>query len=152
MPARWCQVLGTVQQACLQECTTQVPRSCLWVSQDDQAKLGTGEGHIKPAGVAEEANALVIIGADAGQNDVVLLAALEGVHAAHLHLRACRSRRFHPDCSACRVIDTAMWVENGLASLGRVVQHDQAHMASALRSLLLHGGRSFVLNSLKRRR
>lgn len=61
-------------------------RTRLWVPKDDQAILGTREGHIEPAGIAQEANALVFIGSHTRKNDVVLLAALEGIHAAHLHL------------------------------------------------------------------
>ena len=78
----------------------QLPRSCLWVSQDDQAKLGTSEGYIEPARVAEEADALVLIGAHTRKNDVILLAALEGVHTADLHLHerpACHSH-VYPMC------------------------------------------------------
>lgn len=47
---------------------------------------GSGERHIETAGVVEEANALVLVGPHARQDDEVLLSALEGVHAGYFHL------------------------------------------------------------------
>lgn len=47
---------------------------------------GSGERHIKTPGVVEEADALVLIGPHARQDDEVLLSALEGVHAGYFHL------------------------------------------------------------------
>lgn len=47
---------------------------------------GSGERHIETAGVVEEANALVLVGPHARQDNEVLLSALEGVHAGYFHL------------------------------------------------------------------
>ena len=47
---------------------------------------GSGEGHIETPGVVQEPNALVLVGTHTGQDDEVLLPALEGVHTGNLHL------------------------------------------------------------------
>lgn len=46
---------------------------------------GSGEGHIETPGVVQEPNALVLVGTHTGQDDEVLLPALEGVHTGNLH-------------------------------------------------------------------
>lgn len=46
---------------------------------------GSSERHIKTSRVVEEANALVLIGPHAGQDDEVLLSALEGIHTGYFH-------------------------------------------------------------------
>ncbi len=56
----------------------------LGIADNDDGILGPGESDIEPPGVGEEADALVLVGAHAGDDDDVLLAALEGVHARHL--------------------------------------------------------------------
>ena len=56
----------------------------LGVPEDDDAVLCAREGDVEAAGVAEEADALVLVGAHAREDDVVLLAALEGVDAGDL--------------------------------------------------------------------
>ena len=48
--------------------------------------LGSRERHVQASRVVEEADALVIVGAHTRQDDEVLLASLEGVHAGHLDL------------------------------------------------------------------
>ena len=48
--------------------------------------LGSGERHVESARVVEEADALMLVGTHARQDDEVLLPALEGVHAGYLHL------------------------------------------------------------------
>lgn len=53
------------------------------MSDDDKAKLCTRQGDVEAARVAEETNRL---GAHARKDNVVLLAALEGVDAGHLDL------------------------------------------------------------------
>lgn len=45
----------------------------------------SGEGHIETPGVIQEPNALVLVGTHTGQNDEVLLPALEGIHTGNLH-------------------------------------------------------------------
>lgn len=47
---------------------------------------GPSERHIETSGIIEEADALVLIGPDTGQDDEVLLSALKGVHAGYFHL------------------------------------------------------------------
>lgn len=44
----------------------------LGVAQDDEAVLGAGEGYVETARVGEETDALVVVAADAGEDDVVL--------------------------------------------------------------------------------
>jgi hypothetical protein len=56
------------------------------VSDNDDAVFGPGEGDVEPAGVVEEANALVLVGANTRHNNQILLSALEGVDARHLDL------------------------------------------------------------------
>lgn len=45
----------------------------------------SGEGHIETPGVIQEPNALVLVGTHTGQDDEVLLPALEGIHTGNLH-------------------------------------------------------------------
>lgn len=47
---------------------------------------GPGESHVETAWVVEEANALVLVGSDTGQDDEVLFSALERINAGYLHL------------------------------------------------------------------
>ena len=58
----------------------------LGIADDNDGKLGPGEGHVEPPGVGEKADALVLVGADTGDDDDVLLPPLEGVHARHLDI------------------------------------------------------------------
>ena len=46
--------------------------------------LGPGQGHVETPGVGQEADALVLVAPDAGDDDDVLLTALEGVYAGDL--------------------------------------------------------------------
>lgn len=48
--------------------------------------LCSGQRHIQTTWVIQEADALVLIGTNARQDDEVLLSALEGVHASNFHL------------------------------------------------------------------
>ena len=61
--------------------------SYLWknfgIANDNDPELGPGEGHVQSAGVVEEPDALMLVGADAGQDDEVLLTALESIHTGH---------------------------------------------------------------------
>ena len=56
------------------------------VPDDDDGVFGPGEGDVEPPGVGEEPDPLVLVGPDAGDDDDVLLSALEGVHAGDLHV------------------------------------------------------------------
>ena len=56
----------------------------LGIAHHDDRIFGARERHIEAPGIGEEADALVLVGADAGDDDDVLLAALESVHARHL--------------------------------------------------------------------
>lgn len=47
---------------------------------------GSGESHVETSWVVEEADALVLVGSDTGQDDEVLLSALEGIDTGYLHL------------------------------------------------------------------
>ncbi len=53
------------------------------VANDVDGVLCPGEGNVEPPGVGEKADAKVLVGAHAG-DDNVLIAALEGVHAHRL--------------------------------------------------------------------
>lgn len=46
----------------------------------------SGQGHVEAPGVIQKSNALVLIGPHTGEDDEVLLAALERVHTGNLHL------------------------------------------------------------------
>ena len=54
------------------------------VADDDDGVLCPGEGNVELPGVGEEADAKVLVRAHAGDDNDVLLAALEGVHAHRL--------------------------------------------------------------------
>ena len=56
------------------------------VSEDDTAKLSSGQSHVQTARIRQEPDALVVIGTDAGKNDVVLLSTLESVHRGDFDL------------------------------------------------------------------
>lgn len=63
----------------------------------------SGEGHIETPGVVQEPNALVLVGTHTGQDDEVLLPALEGIHTGNLHFlketmpcQPCLSAATHP--------------------------------------------------------
>lgn len=52
----------------------------------DLVLLGSGQCHIETSRVVQEADALVLVGSHARQNDEVLLSALESVHTGDFHL------------------------------------------------------------------
>lgn len=56
------------------------------IPQHHQSVSGTREGHIETPGIGEESNALVVVGTDAGEDDVVLLTALESIDGGHFDL------------------------------------------------------------------
>ena len=56
----------------------------LRVSDNDDGVLGSGQGDVEPPRVVEKPDALVLVRADARDDDDVLLAALEGVDAGDL--------------------------------------------------------------------
>src|SRR2546423_6085923 len=49
------------------------------VSKDNQAIFSTSQSYVKASRVAQETNALVIVGTDTGEDDKVLFTTLEGV-------------------------------------------------------------------------
>ena len=72
-----------------------VPAEDPAVADDDEPALRPRQRDVQPAGVRQEPDALVVIRADAAEQDVRLLAALEGVHRADLdrlvHVRGQRA-------------------------------------------------------------
>mmetsp|Transcript_17786 Transcript_17786/g.49791 ORF Transcript_17786/g.49791 Transcript_17786/m.49791 type:complete len:242 (+) Transcript_17786:915-1640(+) len=58
----------------------------LGVAQHHHAVLCAGQRNVEAPRVVEKPDALVLVGADARQDDVVLLATLEGVHAGDLNV------------------------------------------------------------------
>lgn len=58
----------------------------LRVAEDDDAVLSSGESDVEPTRVTQESDALVLVASDATEDDVVLLAALEGVDRGDLNL------------------------------------------------------------------
>ena len=67
----------------------------LRVSDNDDGVLGSGQGHVEPPRVVEKPDALVLVRADAGDDDDVLLAALEGVDAGDLDSLCVRRPRLY---------------------------------------------------------
>lgn len=57
-----------------------------WLAGRRAALPSSGQCHVEAPRVIEEADALVLVGADTRQDDEVLLPALERVHAGNLHL------------------------------------------------------------------
>src|SRR6266536_202937 len=57
-----------------------------WIAEDDQAVFGTGEGNVQSTWVAQEANALMIVRANAGKHNKVFLSSLEGVDGGNFNL------------------------------------------------------------------
>lgn len=62
-------------------------KSALWACliSPREVSPSSSERHIKTSRVVEEADALVLIGPHAGQDDEVLLSALEGIHTGYFH-------------------------------------------------------------------
>ena len=58
----------------------------LRIAQDDHTVLCTGEGNVETTRVVQETDALVFVAAHTAQDDVVLLATLEGVDTRDLDL------------------------------------------------------------------
>lgn len=56
-----------------------------WMAAAGSGLPCSGKSHIETPGVVQEPNTLVFVGAHAGQNDEVLLPALEGIHTGNLH-------------------------------------------------------------------
>ena len=59
---------------------------CCCKRDNQDGVLGACEGDVEAARVVEETDALMVVRAHAGENDEVLFAALERVHARHLDL------------------------------------------------------------------
>lgn len=47
---------------------------------------GPGECHVKTSGIIEEADALVLVGPHAGEDDEVFLSPLESINTGYFHL------------------------------------------------------------------
>lgn len=56
------------------------------ITEDDQSVPSAGEGDIQTPRIVQEADSLMLVGTHAGQDDVVLLASLEGVNRCNLNL------------------------------------------------------------------
>ena len=63
--------------------TISYPGKNFGVADDNDAELGPGESHIESACVVEETDALMLVGADAGEDDEVFHPALESIHTGH---------------------------------------------------------------------
>lgn len=55
----------------------------LGIADDNHSVLGTRQGHVQPSWIVEEPNALVLVGAHASEDDVVLFATLERIDAGN---------------------------------------------------------------------
>ena len=57
------------------------------ISEDDESILGARHCNVEAPVVAQEPNSLLLVGAHAAENNVVFLATLKSVDAAHFHVR-----------------------------------------------------------------
>lgn len=51
----------------------------------DEVSPGPSERDVETSGIIEKADALVLIGSHTGQDDKVLLSALEGIHTGYFY-------------------------------------------------------------------